>query len=953
MQLILRTFCFSLFFFFLMHFSAQEFTPVVTQFTKNDYKAAKQNWAVAQDSDGIMYFGNTLGLLTFDGCIWKLIKIPQNKIVRSLYIDDDDRIYIGSYEEFGYFEKDDKGQLHYFSLSEKMAGYKMQNDEIWCILNVNGNIIFQSFTSYFIYRDEEVKAVKSPYMFMFFSVFNENIYTYTNHLGLVTVDIEKSDFLPVPTPFKSPLMAILPYDSTRSLFVTKSDGLFLYDGKLFSVFENEANEILKKIDINRAVVSKDGSIIVGSILNGVIAIGKNGEKQWAVNTENMLQNNTVLGMYSDRNGNLWLALDKGISFLQFNPSIRYINSLNPFIGSIYSVCYDNSDLYMGTNQGLYRAELSGNKKAVNNIRLDNKIRGQVWDVSRFDDQIICGGNDESYELTRNETTLISPVKGGVCIKKGIIHGQEVLVQGTYSQLCIYKKERGKWVFSHALDDFINPVRYLEIDYRGTIWAGHLHHYLYEIRLSPDLKNIESIKTTKSLDGKNEYPIHVFSINSRVVFADRTAFYTYDDIREEIIPFRDLNDKLGYFSTAYRVCHFKKDLYWFITPSEVALVQVNPNDVKILDVISYALFNNQTVDDYQNIVSISDNECLFTLENGGLVLYTDSVRVQMHPVSLKMKEIAVLNPGNNQKMQLPVKDDAPVSFPHDYKNIVFTVLYPQYEQMDNVFFRYKLTGLEQMWSEPVTSSQKEYNYLDYGKYVFSAEVLTKNGQKLSEINYAFEITPPFYLSKAAHVVYMILICILLCFLYLFIRRLIRKKEEKVRAEQEEIRRKEIEKQEQQIILLEKEKLESELTLKSKDLAASTMNLIKKNEILIHLKSEIINQKETLGTQYPNKYYNRLIYLIDENLSSEDDWAIFQTNFDRIHENFFRNLRIKYPELTSNDLRLCAYLRLNLSSKDIANLMNISLKGVEVARYRVRKKIKLPSDKSLTEFMIEFK
>lgn len=133
----------------------------------------------------------------------------------------------------------------------------------------------------------------------------------------------------------------------------------------------------------------------------------------------------------------------------------------------------------------------------------------------------------------------------------------------------------------------------------------------------------------------------------------------------------------------------------------------------------------------------------------------------------------------------------------------------------------------------------------------------------------------------------------------------------------------------------------------------MTIIKKNEILAHIKDEVIAQKQVLGTQYPNKYYDKLVRLIDENISSADDWAIFQTNFDRIHENFFRNLHLNYPELTSNDLRFCAYLRLNLSSKDIAHLMNISLKGVEMARSRIRKKIGIPSTKSLTEFMIEFK
>jgi len=188
---------------------------------------------------------------------------------------------------------------------------------------------------------------------------------------------------------------------------------------------------------------------------------------------------------------------------------------------------------------------------------------------------------------------------------------------------------------------------------------------------------------------------------------------------------------------------------------------------------------------------------------------------------------------------------------------------------------------------------------------------------------------------------------------YLRYLFQVKKNKIRLEEEKVRNNEIEKREKQIIALKNEKLESELTLKSKELAGSTLTIINKKEMLANIKEEVMEQKKALGSQYPNKYYDKLIHLLDENLSSEEDWAIFESNFDRIHENFFRNLHIKYPELTSNDLRLCAYLRLNLSSKDMAHLLNISLKGVEVGRYRIRKKIGLLSTKSLSEFMIEFK
>jgi len=934
--------------------SGQEFTPIVSQFTKNDYNASNQNWAVGQSSDGILYFGNNQGLLQFDGTRWETYKMPENKTVRSLMMSADNRIYVGSFEEFGYFEKNENGQLKYISLSSKLKNYPMLNDEIWNILNFNGTIIFQSFTSYFTYKNGEIKGIRCPFTFLFFNIFNQKIYTHTEQYGFTTLDSKKNTFVPISnTLFKSEVISVLNYSATHALLVTKSDGLFLFDGTNIMRFATDADAELRKAEINRALISPDGLIILGTILDGVTAISKNGQKRWTLNTSNVLQNNTVLGMCCDRDNNLWLALDKGISLIQLNSSIRYIHTFDPSVGAIYSLSYNQPNLYIGTNQGLYKAELNLVRKSISKVQLEPKIKGQVWSMNGFDNQQICGNNEETFDVSSKGIRFLSPIKGGICIKKGIIHGQEVLVQGTYTQLCIYKKVNGIWTFSNIVDNFVNPIRYIEIDYTGTIWASHLHQGLYAIQLNADLKKIDHITTFKSLDQKNQYSINVFSINNRVVFTDNTGFYTFDDIQKKIIRYDELNQSLGYFSHAYRVCPFKSDQYWFIRDGEAALFQVKPGATKILDVVNYAQFLNQTVDDYQNIIPISDEECLFTLENG-LALYHTGNKVNNRPCThLQLKEIQTSDAESKEIGFLKLNHSLTPTTPFHRNNIAFTVYYPEYTNLNNLNFSYKLDGLDKVWTEPTYSSHKVYNYLPHGEYTFNVVVTTKSGIKLSTLSYSFEVLPPFYLSLAAKIVYILLILLLAVSIYLYIVRLFQVKKEKIRMEQEEIRHKEIEKREKQIIALENEKLESELTVKSKELAVSTMTIIKKNEILVNIKEEVISQKQMLGSQYPNKYYDKLIKLLDENLSSEDDWAIFQTNFDRIHENFFRNLHITFPDLTSNDLRFCAYLRLNLSSKDIAHLMNITLKGVEVGRYRIRKKIGIPSTKSLTEFMIEFK
>lgn len=933
--------------------AAQEFLPVVTNFNKNDYHASNQNWAVGQSEDGIMYFGNNLGLLQYDGSSWELLQIPQNKIVRSILVRGN-RIYIGSFEEFGYFEKNLCGQLQYTSLSDRLRGYEMKNDEIWTIIEINNSIVFQSFTTYFTYQNNETKGYRCPYTFLFFNNYKNNLYTHTEQSGFCSFDLKTQTARPVPNKvLQSPVISVLSFDKKNALIVTKSSGLYLFDGSTFSAFRTDIDKELKQWEVNRVALNKEGVIVLGTIQNGITAIDRNGRKLWTINTGNILQNNTVLGMLFDKEQNLWVALDKGIALIQMNTSIKYIHNFQPSVGALYSLNFDGKDLLMGTNQGLYKAGYDVRRKAIVHLNSEPIIKGQVWNISKIDNQYFCGNNEATYSYSSDGFKVISPVKGGICIKRGVVNGQEILVEGTYTQLSIYKKVNDRWQFSHTVEVFLNPIRYIEIDYTGTIWASHLHQGLFAIRLTPDLHKIEHISTYKSLDNKNMTNINVFSVNNRVVFTDHTKFYTFDDIKKQIIPYNELNNKLGYFSKAYRVSHFKNNLYWFILDGEAALADVKPNQTKIIDIVHYSQFLNQTVDNYQNIIPVSDNECLFTLENG-LALYDFNGKNKLNKsASLQFRKIVASDDESVKNIYLPLSDQNTSKLKYSTNNLVFTVFYPQYTEMNTIHFRYKLEGLDKIWSEPTQSSSKTYNYLPQGDYKLRVEVITKTGNVLDKINYRFIVQPPFYESTLAKILYILIIILLLIGIYFYILHLFKIKREKIKQEQEEIRRKEIEKREQQIISLEKEKLESELTVKSKELAESTMTIIKKNEILVSIKNEITEQKNILGTQYPNKYYDKLIRLLDENLSSEDDWAIFQTNFDRIHENFFRNLHISYPDLTSNDLRFCAYLRLNLSSKDIAHLMNISLKGVEVGRYRIRKKIGLPSNKSLTEFMIEFK
>ena len=263
----------------------------------------------------------------------------------------------------------------------------------------------------------------------------------------------------------------------------------------------------------------------------------------------------------------------------------------------------------------------------------------------------------------------------------------------------------------------------------------------------------------------------------------------------------------------------------------------------------------------------------------------------------------------------------------------------------------MEGFSKRWTDEGNALTTQYFRLPSGEYTFKAEVYDESGV-LAAVELPFRILTPWYSTELAIVIYIFIGLLFLFLLQYVVYHIVKRKKDRVIEQQRILHQAEIEAQEKKIIALENERLEADLRFKSKELAEVVMTNIAHQEFLESLKTEM--QQLRLSGQYTRKSLDKLLALVNNNLvSDEESWSMFQTNFDRIHENFFRNLKQQYPDLTSGDLRFCALLRLNMPTKEIAKFLNISVRGVDAARYRLRKKFNLSSEDSLTDFMIGFK
>lgn len=921
----------------------------ITNYKKSDYGAANQNWDIDLDENGNVFIANHKGLLTLSGSYFALHELPGKTILRSVACINN-RIYTGSFKEFGYWEHDEAGQLHYHSLVPLLSDVSLLNDEIWKIVNVGDQIYFQSFGKLLCYENQRVSSIPIPGSMMFLLKCDERLFAQQIDGGLYEIIDKQLFFIEGSHIFSdTEIKALLPLENGRFIIGTSSRGLVLFDGTTFKEWKIPVSAKLKTFKINNGIRVGD-RLIFGTILNGIFILSLDGELIYHINTGTSLQNNTVLAVHSDADNNLWVGLDKGFDYIAFNtPLVTYIESAESF-GTVYTACLSKNTLYVGTNQGIYyfRMGLDG---LLYDKQFLNGSQGQVWFISVIDGNLYCGLNDGTYLIQDTELIPVSNVSGGYNLKPATSHDDQFMIQSTYSDLVVYRKRNGIWVQSHTMVGFGSPSRFLEVDHTGNIWLGHTIAGIYLIQPNPELDSAMLVLKTGIEDGLQDNWNHIFKVDNRIIVPTGQTLLQWDAVQNKMVRYDELSVQLEGFEASHTILPAGQGKYWFIKENEVGMFEIRFGKANLLYRLLPQMYGLSMVEDYENIVMLNDSLQLICLENGFSILNLQRLNrlpdVNKQPIISEVVFWKTLENMIRYKPHIDLKKQ----FKHSHNNLQFIFSSPG-PVGKKKYFQYKLHGFDKDWSNWITTSEITYNRLPPGSYIFMLRTLTNQGAITQNAEVSVRIRQPWHLSYLSLAFYIILILGLVWLLRLnYLRRNWKSQEELLRKEQEKILFQK-EQAESEVIRLSNEKLQSEIMLKSSQLASSTMALLRKNELLGNLQEELNRQREELGQRLPRKYFSRINCLIENSFKSDLEWEVFEKLFDQAHENFFQRLKSDYPGLTPSDLRLCAYLRLNLSSKEIAPLLNISVRGVEERRYRMRKRLQLASKQNLTEFILAY-
>ncbi len=928
--------------------SLQYGLPGIRNFSHTEYAGGNQSWSFTESRNGFLYFANNNGLLEYDGAHWVIYNSiePNNRIA----LADGNRIYVGAFNEFGYYEENEKGNLMYHTLTHLIKVMKDDYGEIWRIHKTDFGIIFESFKALFIYRDGKIEIIFPYSSFRFSCYVNGILWLFDEDKGLMEYRAGKVRKVPGGDFFTgNQKWSVVPLNDYEMLIGTSNKGVFRFDGNNVFPWNSEINESLKKYQIYSAIRLKNNYIAFGTIQNGLYVTDSAGNLVFTMNKERGLQNNTVLGLGQDNQGNIWLCLDNGISMIEFDTPISYIHNYFD-IGTGYVSARYGDNIYFGTNQGLYFTKWSDFKnpsKSKSSFKLVEGTVGQVWALSVIDNVLFCGHNNGIYQIQGNTSEKISSIQGAWNFLK--LNDKGVILVGTYKGLLILEKNGRLWQVRNKIKGFAESSRFVQSDQLGNIWISHSYKGVFRVRPDSSLNNAVDITLFTSKNGlPSDKSNFLFKIQKELLITTNKGIYKFNNATNRFE--KDLK-YVPYFKNNQQIDFLYQDSLrniWYCADGKLGVLRLmNDGSYKNI-VVRFSKVSNFLVPTYVHVNELGLNDVLIGIE-GGFIHYVskfnkaDSLPCSVFISDLRSRDTSegIYRYNSSSKIQSVIP-----AFKYRNNTISITFSANTYESSGKDF-QYKLIGFDEDWSQWTSARFKEYTNLPTGQYTFVVKAHNNDQLPSSSLSYKFTILPPWYLTWYAWIFY---IFVFIVCLFLVRKYIIYRIEKSHLAENQ--------KQKEMALLAEKElehmrneKLNLEVIHKEKELANSTMQLIKKNDALNKLKTDLLDSVSSQDDVVPKINIKKMIKRIDKEIDNEKQWQVFNMHVEQVYESLFIKLKDQYPDLTPRELSLCAYLRMNISSKEIASLMNISYRGVEISRYRIRKKLKLSHDDNLTEFILK--
>ncbi|MDT8392704.1 MAG: triple tyrosine motif-containing protein [Bacteroidales bacterium] len=933
--------------------------PFIRNYYPAEIPSGAQTWMIDISKDGLAYFANNDGVMEFDGLYWRTYPLPGGIVVRCVHTASDGRIYAGGFNQIGYFITDEGGLMRYKSLSELVPKTNQNFGEVWKIHELPYGIVFQSYKQLMIYSNGGVNILKAPESFHFSFLVNSELYINDQQEGLFRLAHDRLVKIPGVDLLKGQLIWAMIAKGNNILIATADMGIFEFNGYQLTEWASPNTDFFKNNQVYCGMAISDDTYAFGTIQDGLVLCDSSGTILQHINIDKGLQNNTVLSIQIDQYGNLWLGLDNGIDYVEINSPLTYFTDYSNLSAGYAAVLHDGL-LYLATNRGVFYQdwEKLQTNAAEQSFAIVPGTQGQAWDFKVVDGTLFCGHNSGIFTIDGTQATKISEVQGGWTFIQPEDR-DDLLICGTYTYLVKFENVDGKWVDRGKIKGFMESSRFLVNAGPQKIWMSHGYLGVFRIHFNEAYDSVTKIEIYNSNNGlPSDENINVFEVFNKAVFTTEKGFYEYDVRTNSFIP-DEMMRNIFPQESIQKIHRDETGNIWYFTMNNAGVYRLQEDGTYFNLDVPFRELEGRFIKYFQFVYPLNEDHVIFGIQDGFVHYSPKFPKNYQHGLTSFIRKTILVSLDSTIYQSGKTEMTISTPIPYKFNQLRFEFTASDFENPSSMQFSTFLEGFDSEWSAWQSRPVREYTNLDHGFHTFRVKARNIFGKESNVSSVIFEILPPWYLQWWAYVIYLLVIAVFIYMMAIYVRY---RMEKSKRQEKERQKRlfKEREKQlqtealeaEKEVIRLRNEKLSADMKQKDKELANNTMQMIQKSKSLISIKKELSKLAREINDENIRHKTNLLIRKINREIDTENQWEVFESHFESVHEEFLKRLKAEFPDLTPREMKLCAYLRLNISSKEIATLMNISTRGVEISRYRLRKKLRLSHDTNLTEFIMTF-
>jgi signal transduction histidine kinase/DNA-binding response OmpR family regulator/ligand-binding sensor domain-containing protein len=774
--------------------------PFLRNYSDKEYHAAGQNWAIVQDDRGVMYFGNSIGLLEYDGASWRLIEMPQKGIVRSLAKDENGRIYVGGSGEFGYLAPDSLGRMQYVSLLEHVLPEDRGFDNVWRIHVAKPGIYFQMDNRLFLWANNCMQVWKPSTRFHRSSMVHGRLYIPQPDFGLMEMVGDSLRVAPGGERFADEVFPVLlPFPispqgrqagTEKILIGTRTYGLFLYDGMVSKPFQTAADDFLRDNQIYRGVLLPNGTFALATLQGGMAIIDQQGHFLQLLNKATGLQDNTVRFVFSDRQGAMWLALDRGITRVETPSPFSFYGEASGLDGAVFGgILRHQGDLYVATGLAVYYLELPFTAKhtatpsPLSTFRPVAGIADQCWSLLSIGKDLLVATGSGVYRIAGDEAIVVKKSVNNSYQSSWLYRSRQDtnrVYVGLFDGLASLRRNQGTWIDEGRINGIHEEIRNVIEGEDGTLWLGTQLTGVLRVKFpagtnpgvlgSPRPGN-PTIERFGVEHGLSPGGASVHSVAGREFFSTKAGIFRFDENRRRFIPdstFVPTSRDFGGSQEEYSLKEDYQGNVWINFGRETAVARPDPSGdgsyifektpfLRISDLRAYWIYPE-------------DDPVPPGREAGGIVWFgSDAGVIRYDPYIQKnyaadfpalirrvtVDEDSVIFGGTVIEAN---KSFVPkVAYAHNALRFEFAA--PSFEAESENQFQAFLEGFDDHWSAWSKESKRDYTNLPPGDYRFRVKAKNIYQHESSEAVYAFKILPPWYRTWWAYGGYVLLLGLL--------------------------------------------------------------------------------------------------------------------------------------------------------------------------------------------------